>query len=206
MSTVKTKRKSYGKECQALGCKNYSCINKNVSYHYFPTDDNAKQQWIIALKRKDYKPAKYAVVCSDHFTNDCFISNDETFGDNKRKRLHGNAVPSIFSDLPLYYQENKPKRKTKNSTEPQSKIQRITAAFNVSDSDVKICDDAEDAQITLSSCDECKILHSKLNTYIKRYKNLQRRYSRLSKKLQAFTKSRKSVDLLTQAVKKKITP
>ena len=44
-------------------------------------------------------PSDYSVLCSDHFTNDCF-EEDTTiaarFGIGKRRRLKPNAIPTVF--------------------------------------------------------------------------------------------------------------
>ena len=35
--------------------------------HCFPSNPTARKAWLIAVRRKDYTPSKYSVVCQDHF-------------------------------------------------------------------------------------------------------------------------------------------
>ena len=49
--------------------------------------------------RAHWKPTKHSVLCSEHFTADCFTEEPiiaAKFGISKGKRLKPDAVPSIF--------------------------------------------------------------------------------------------------------------
>ena len=50
--------------------------------------------------RADFKgPTKSSVLCSEHFTKDCFEKDTEisaSFGMKKRRRLVKGAIPKIF--------------------------------------------------------------------------------------------------------------
>jgi hypothetical protein len=73
----------------------------------FPKDPKLRQQWIAAVRRKDYVPSASAVLCTKHFkpedvdrTSLCCV------------RIRDNAVPSIFPAFPSYLQTVKKARKT----------------------------------------------------------------------------------------------
>jgi hypothetical protein len=73
----------------------------------FPKDPKLRQQWIAAVRRKDYVPSASAVLCTKHFkpedvdrTSLCCV------------RIRDNAVPSVFPAFPSYLQTVKKARKT----------------------------------------------------------------------------------------------
>lgn len=66
----------------------------------FPKDTALKKRWTDQVKRTRSNwtwPSKNSVVCSEHFTKDCFDNaNDlyKSFG--IKKRLKEGAVPTVF--------------------------------------------------------------------------------------------------------------
>ena len=54
------------------------CGNSNKTGHSmykFPDDVNLRRQWtkFVQMKRADFiEPTKHSIICSDHFTPDCF--------------------------------------------------------------------------------------------------------------------------------------
>ena len=89
-----------GKRCVAAGCSNTNA--NGVSLFHFPRNPSLRQQWNkqVQRTRADWKDATdYSVLCSEHFTSDCFEENSfiaAQFGLTKRKRLKPDAVPTIF--------------------------------------------------------------------------------------------------------------
>eukprot|EP00094_Tigriopus_californicus_P010317 TCALIF_09952-PA protein Name:"Similar to THAP9 DNA transposase THAP9 (Homo sapiens)" AED:0.36 eAED:0.43 QI:59/0/0/1/0/0/2/0/248 len=55
------------KSCFAFGCSNRCNLQSQKSFHKFPSDPAQEKKWIVALKRKNYRPSNWAFVCSDHF-------------------------------------------------------------------------------------------------------------------------------------------
>lgn len=79
-------------------CAAYNCVERrlngsDISFHTFPKNDKLKKQWIIAIRRKNYKPGKSAKICSKHFTPDSF----DTSGWSSKRKLKIDAVPSVFN-------------------------------------------------------------------------------------------------------------
>ena len=89
-----------GVYCCANGCSNnnaYKGESGDVSFHKFPDDDSLKLQWTSQIARDCWQPSKYSVLCSDHFTTDCFIKGPIIPGFSKRRRLLPTAIPTIFN-------------------------------------------------------------------------------------------------------------
>ena len=62
------------KHCIAAGCTNSVTI-KGISVFKFLKDDSLRRKWIAQVQRTRDKwsgPTVNSVVCSDHFTPDCF--------------------------------------------------------------------------------------------------------------------------------------
>ncbi|XP_027028661.2 D-aminoacyl-tRNA deacylase 2 isoform X1 [Tachysurus fulvidraco] len=66
---------------QKYRCSVYSCNNYNgplertlgLTFHRFPFDNPERlNQWIRSLRRLNWRPRPRSVVCSTHFTEDCF--------------------------------------------------------------------------------------------------------------------------------------
>ncbi|XP_026789541.3 uncharacterized protein LOC113538579 isoform X1 [Pangasianodon hypophthalmus] len=84
---------------QKYRCSVYSCNNYNgplertlgLTFHRFPFDDPERlNQWIRSLRRMNWRPRPRSVVCSTHFTEDCF----EHSGGSVRLKPH--AVPTLL--------------------------------------------------------------------------------------------------------------
>ncbi|CAG4955207.1 unnamed protein product [Colias eurytheme] len=56
----------------------------------FPKDPDIKKEWIDATGRDDWSPTKNSVICSRHFSTDCF------FNRKSRRFLLPSAVPTLF--------------------------------------------------------------------------------------------------------------
>ena len=74
------------KSCCAIGCYN-KCSKGGVSFYRFPTDKERRNNWVLAVKRKDWEPNEYTWLCSAHFIGGV-KSNDP---------LSPDYMPSIFS-------------------------------------------------------------------------------------------------------------
>ena len=101
--------------CVAYGCIN-SSSNKGISIFHFPKDGSLRKKWTEQVKRTraEWKgPTVNSVLCSDHFTQDCFeVKNKmhKSFGFETTAKLK-DAVPTTF------------KRKLTEVEEPAAKKQ-----------------------------------------------------------------------------------
>ena len=50
-----------------------NCSNRGG--HVFPTDDERRKKWIIAIKRDKWNPTQTSRVCKAHFKKDDYISH-----------------------------------------------------------------------------------------------------------------------------------
>ncbi|XP_021018160.1 THAP domain-containing protein 6 isoform X1 [Mus caroli] len=99
------------KGCSAIGCASRCLPNsklKGLTFHVFPTDENIKRKWVLAMKRLDvntasiWKPKKGDVLCSRHFKKTDFDRS------TPNTKLKAGAIPSIF-ESPYHLQEKREK-------------------------------------------------------------------------------------------------
>lgn len=92
--------------CSAVGCASRCLPNsklRGLTFHVFPTNEEAKRRWVLAMKRLDvnsaamWEPKKADVLCSRHFKKSDF----DTRGPNIR--LKPGVIPSIF-EFPSHFQ------------------------------------------------------------------------------------------------------
>ncbi|XP_060719289.1 THAP domain-containing protein 1 isoform X1 [Tachysurus vachellii] len=89
--------------CSAYGCKNRYHKDKDVSFHKFPlARPDLCGKWVVAMKRRNFKPTKYSNICSQHFTKDCFKR------ECNNRVLKENAVPSLFNFTKLQIKAQSP--------------------------------------------------------------------------------------------------
>ncbi|XP_048220142.1 THAP domain-containing protein 6 isoform X2 [Perognathus longimembris pacificus] len=97
--------------CSAVGCAS-RCLPhsklRGLTFHVFPTDENMKRKWVLAMKRLDvnaagiWEPKKGDVLCSRHFKKTDFDRSAPNI------KLKPGVVPSVF-DSPHHIQEKREK-------------------------------------------------------------------------------------------------
>ena len=86
--------------CVAAGCSN--TYKDGVSLFQFPHDAVLQKQWTKEVQKTRAKwqgPSDSSVLCSEHFTSDCFEEDTAIaarFGIKKQRRLKPNAVLTLF--------------------------------------------------------------------------------------------------------------
>ena len=91
------------KRCVATGYSN--TYKDGISLLQFPRDPALRKQWTKEVQRTCANwqgPSDNSVLCSKHFTNDCFEEDTAIaarFGIKKRRRLKSNAVPTVFRGI-----------------------------------------------------------------------------------------------------------
>ena len=60
-----------------MGYHGVLCSTKllNNSKSKFPANSKLRKQWLLKMKRKEFKPDKNSRICAVHFTEDCFREN-----------------------------------------------------------------------------------------------------------------------------------
>ena len=86
--------------CAVPGCCKTN--RDSVALHRFPKDPVLRQQWTEQVQhpRAEWKPIKSTVLCSSHFTEDCFEPSFHLaaqFGIKTLRKLKPNAIPTIFT-------------------------------------------------------------------------------------------------------------
>ena len=88
-------------KCFIKSCNNIYPINKNYSWHEWPSQENAIHLWITELRKNEALTGftensvpilkSSTRICSEHFEKTCFIEG------SVRRLLKPTAVPTIFS-------------------------------------------------------------------------------------------------------------
>lgn len=95
--------------CSAIGCASRCLPNsklKGLTFHVFPTDENIKRKWVLAMRRLDvntaaiWEPKKGDVLCSRHFKKTDFDRS------TPNTKLKPGAIPSVF-ESPHHLQEKR---------------------------------------------------------------------------------------------------
>jgi hypothetical protein len=97
------KRSSSRNCCCAYGCSNTPAKNPKLSLHTFPNEHKQPERrlkWIAAVKRKNFTPSKYSVICSEHFTRDAYKRPPGI--PNMPAILKPDSVPTIFPAYPAH--------------------------------------------------------------------------------------------------------
>ncbi|XP_043303759.1 THAP domain-containing protein 6 isoform X2 [Cervus canadensis] len=88
--------------CSAVGCASRCLPNsklKGLTFHVFPTDENIKRKWVLAMKRRNvnaagiWEPKKGDVLCSRHFKKTDFDRSAPNI------KLKPGVIPSIFDSI-----------------------------------------------------------------------------------------------------------
>ena len=127
--------------CSAVGCNNRSgeCGDKTISFHKYPFHDKKLlKEWISKTDRgvidpvsdkskvrKPWEPTRKSVLCSPHFTKDCFKEDLyhkyglRSPGKRQMIKLKDDAVPTLFPHKeqaqPRSHTERRLKRKAQQA-------------------------------------------------------------------------------------------
>ncbi|KAM9330604.1 THAP domain-containing protein 3-like [Gastrophryne carolinensis] len=99
--------------CVAYGCNNHFVKGCGKQFFRFPMKDPERlTQWVVAIRRKNWRPSASSRICSDHFTNKDYMLRPGALV----PRLRLDAVPSIFEGFPKRLKDRL-QRKKKNMDE-----------------------------------------------------------------------------------------
>ena len=82
--------------CVVQGCSNLSNPKAGISLHNSPVNPSLRAQWkrFVSAHRANFNLAGRFVICSEHFTEDCFARTIHVGG--AMKRLQPSSVPTIW--------------------------------------------------------------------------------------------------------------
>ena len=121
-----------------MACKCEKPNTSTFSFHKFPHETELRQKWITKVRRKNnektnqvQEPNKYSFVCSLHFKESDYrvIINGGKRKERpdgellQRKELHPGSIPSIFPDLPEYFNKPPPEKRSE-STSKESRFKK----------------------------------------------------------------------------------
>ena len=78
--------------CSAFGCLNRCKKNSGITFHKFPSIKRSalRKKWVMAMKRKGFRPGNDSKVCSDHFKSEDFQNG------LKVRALRRDAIPKVI--------------------------------------------------------------------------------------------------------------
>ena len=96
LSPVKNSKKMTGSRCVVQDCSNRSKHAAGISLHRSPAIKSEREKWVrfVRTHRANFNPSGTFVVCSDHFSEDCFERTMHVEG--TRRRLIPYSVPTVF--------------------------------------------------------------------------------------------------------------
>ncbi|XP_068090125.1 uncharacterized protein [Hyperolius riggenbachi] len=101
--------------CVAYGCNNNFVKGCGKQFFRFPMKDPERlSKWVVAIRRKHWKPSASCRICSDHFTDKDYMLRPGAMV----PRLRLDAVPSIFNGFPKHLKERL-ERKKQQQTDDQ---------------------------------------------------------------------------------------
>lgn len=139
--------------CSAYGCKNRNSKGSQITFHRFPLNNKSLLKlWLYQIKRGNWEPSKYSVICSEHFTEDCFVVKGLQ---NSRRTLKSDAYPTIFS-MAIYSEP--PKKKTfpaRKSVEDvpmneDSKEESASASESTKEENMSVNDGTEEENMSVN--------------------------------------------------------
>ena len=95
-STLALEKIMPSSRCVVHGCNNVSNPKEGISLHNSPVNPSLRAQWkrFVCAHRANFNPQGRFVVCSEHFTEDCFARTIHVGG--AMKRLQPSSVPTIW--------------------------------------------------------------------------------------------------------------
>jgi len=75
----------------------------------FPKDEEIRRQWVVNVRRENWKATDSSVLCSSHFEEGCFDRTGQTV------RLRDGAIPTIF-DFPQHLQPKPVKQRSSRTS------------------------------------------------------------------------------------------
>ncbi|XP_048872541.1 THAP domain-containing protein 3 isoform X4 [Brienomyrus brachyistius] len=139
------------KSCSAYNCRSrYSRRNPDLTFHRFPlSKPSVLKEWLDNIGRRDFQPKKHMVICSHHFTPDCFS------GLGNRRNLLWNAVPTLFSFSPPSPKRMKSQKRlsTEKSQIPLKLLESRQEDVNARQPEPLSTDEATGAESRQLNCD-----------------------------------------------------
>ncbi|XP_048872539.1 THAP domain-containing protein 3 isoform X2 [Brienomyrus brachyistius] len=127
------------KSCSAYNCRSRFPLSK----------PSVLKEWLDNIGRRDFQPKKHMVICSHHFTPDCFS------GLGNRRNLLWNAVPTLFSFSPPSPKRMKSQKRlsTEKSQIPLKLLESRQEDVNARQPEPLSTDEATGAESRQLNCD-----------------------------------------------------
>ena len=165
--------------CVAVGCTNRVKAGSGISFHRFPhSRPELLHKWVRAVRRDKWTPNKHSYICSEHFHSSCYIIKPGAAG----RRLHPEAIPSIFPTLKEYYQNSYKRRKSPIKQKYLSPTKIVESV--VKDHSYENPEKVELGDIVSETDNEMEQLQNKMKKLKTKVKVLNQKLRRQHKKIQ----------------------
>ncbi|XP_049273379.1 RB-associated KRAB zinc finger protein-like [Rhipicephalus sanguineus] len=118
--------------CCAPNCRSNYANGPRARVYRFPLEPARNAAWTKAVRRENFTPTKYNVVCEHHFLESDFVDS-ASYTDSmtgkvievplKLRRLKPSAIPSVFPNCPAYLS----RQETSARESPEEKRARLDA-------------------------------------------------------------------------------
>ncbi|XP_068759957.1 uncharacterized protein [Montipora capricornis] len=97
--------------CTVQGCSNISNHSAGISLHRSPASGAVRDQWLrfVRTHRANFAPRGIFVVCSEHFTENCFERGLHV--DGSKRTIHSHAIPTVWKKGPEKLSSARSRRK-----------------------------------------------------------------------------------------------
>lgn len=84
-----------GHRCVVQGCSNCADHASGISLHQCPVNRSEREKWMrfVRTRRANFNPTGRFVICSEHFSEDCFERSMHL--DGSRRRILPGSVPTV---------------------------------------------------------------------------------------------------------------
>lgn len=154
--------------CCVPGCASVQSKDTELSFHRIPMDTYRRRLWIYALGLEENPPVN-TLVCSRHFTKESFIDPSVTFRSMTRRKLHGNAVPTIFIPpnrtplIPVTFNTNFVRVRNQSAPSQVLKVEASSMRANPTSNEVPLSSEETAAISSISSLvEQCKTVSKQL--------------------------------------------
>ncbi|GBN14036.1 THAP domain-containing protein 2 [Araneus ventricosus] len=162
------------KSCCAYECKEKFIKGGFVSFHRFPKNQERRYIWEKNIRRENFKATNSSLICSKHFTTDCFDTGK--FGGTW---LKSDAVPTIFK-FPQHLQIKTSKRRILNRNNKDISPKPCKRLKYVVDFNEEVLESPTKAKLVVTVATE------ELSKKSKIIKTLRQKERRMQKRLKTF--------------------
>ncbi|ELT88502.1 hypothetical protein CAPTEDRAFT_76654, partial [Capitella teleta] len=166
-----------------------------------PKDPQTRKQWLIAIRREDFKASDSSKVCSQHFVDEDFDRTGQTV------RLRAGVVPSVLN-FPNHLQKVVNPRTSKTSLKAATPLEEVCRKKRKRPEEEPENSPLNDRTYAITSVDDLKKKNSALQARVddleRQLRNTSLRETRAKKNLCSALEDLKEKNLLTEDLQSRL--